>query len=478
VSFSIATLIALAACMFLVSRRRTDGLLAFFAMLPFGAAAAINLPAVGNASIIMSDLVAMVMIGLVLTNARYAYAVIDAMRVGRPAFYLGLALLVALLVTIFAPRLLQGTMEVFGISRNSLIRGVTLVDLGPSSGNITQSIRLILGVLTFLSVVALFSRPLPDGLVVRGFAVATTVNIALGAADFLTYTVRAPELLSFIRNANYAILFDHVNTGLKRIIGGYPEASAYGYFTMGLFGFWLGYWVSGGRHRFGGLFVVLCLVAILLSGSSGTYVSMFALLGMVAVVLCMSVDWQRIPMRTVYTLLGTLALMPVVLCLFFLLMQTNDDFATYFNRLLFDKLDSQSGVERGSWNSHAFGNFLQSGLMGVGLGSLRTSSSAVALLSNIGIVGTIFYALFLAGLLFFPTPRQARPETSAIIVGCRTACIGLLLASLVTKATPDLELPFYLYAGLLLAHRQLADRQGVEAKSFAYPSGAFASAAR
>src|SRR5262249_42197269 len=63
----------------------------------------------------------------------------------------------------------------------------------------------------------------------------------------------------------------------------------------------------------------------------------------------------------------------------------------YLDLLVFSKTTSPSAVERGSWNMLAYENFLDSSGLGVGLGTNRTSNFLLALLSNVGVPGTIFF---------------------------------------------------------------------------------------
>ena len=48
--------------------------------------------------------------------------------------------------------------------------------------------------------------------------------------------------------------------------------------------------------------------------------------------------------------------------------------------------------------------------------------------------------------------RGLPKESAAIANGCRAACLILVLKALVTKATPDLEVPFFLHAAAATAY--------------------------
>jgi hypothetical protein len=77
--------------------------------------------------------------------------------------------------------------------------------------------------------------------------------------------------------------------------------------------------------------------------------------------------------------------------------------AIYFSHLLylevFDKLSSMSAIERANSNFSALLIFANTYGFGVGLGSNRPSSFALYLLSNVGIIGTFAFSLFIFFIL-------------------------------------------------------------------------------
>jgi len=52
------------------------------------------------------------------------------------------------------------------------------------------------------------------------------VNLTFAGLDLATYFTGTTEVLSFIRNANYAMLVEDQAAGFKRIVGSFPEASS------------------------------------------------------------------------------------------------------------------------------------------------------------------------------------------------------------------------------------------------------------
>jgi hypothetical protein len=117
----------------------------------------------------------------------------------------------------------------------------------------------------------------------------------------------------------------------------------------------------------------------------------------------------------------------------------------FFDVAVVGKLDSDSGEERGAWNAHGLENFLDSYGLGLGFGTMRTSSFAVTLLANVGIVGTVTYGLFLWHVLRSKSARPYEAESN-LIRASRHAVLGSLCASCVSATVFDLGVGFYLFA--------------------------------
>ena len=108
---------------------------------------------------------------------------------------------------------------------------------------------------------------------------------------------------------------------------------------------------------------------------------------------------------------------------------------------LVNKLESPSGIERSSWNAHAWANFLDTYGLGVGLGGARASSFILVLLSNIGVVGTLLFAGFVVEVLR-PKPALQRSPTSE---AARHAVVASLIAAAISCPVYDMGLCFYAF---------------------------------
>jgi len=444
----LSSFLAIIVVVALVVKGPYRGLWVFCAVTPLGAAAAINLPAVGGASFLVVDIAAMAMFGLVAMNRGGLSLIAGAMRIGQPGFWIALLLVFGTFATLMFPTVFAGKTEVFSLSRAVNDSGIISIQLRPSSGNLTQLFRLFLGVATFFALATVF-RVRPDGrMIVTGLIVATSVNAALGWLDVATYAVGMPEILDPIRSANYAILFDVRMAGMKRMIGGFPEASSFGYFSLGLFGFWLQYWLDTPKSRLVPVMLAIAAIAVLRSTSSASYVAMLVFL------VTMFLMWLADNLRRQTDRRGFAIAVSAVLVAW---LATIAIFAGYeyigavqgfLDRALFDKLGGASGVERLGWNAQALQNFVDTGAMGAGLGSVRASSWIMATLASLGVIGTSLFILFIASVLYSPSTRRVTDDRLIVVRALRAACIALLISANLTGATPDLGLFFFACAGL------------------------------
>ncbi|WP_375687041.1 hypothetical protein [Pseudooceanicola sp. LIPI14-2-Ac024] len=443
-----STLLALVCVLGLLIQGPYRGLWIFFAVTPLGAAAAFNLPALGGASILIPDIAALTMLGLVAIHRGGPAMIAGTMRYGQPGFWLMLLAVYAVFSALFLPRVFAGQTEVFSLARKANEVGIVEVPLRASSGNITQLFRLMLGVATYLAVATVF-RLRPDAaMVLKAVAIATGINVALGVLDVLSYEAGVATILDPIRSANYAILYDVRMIGVKRMIGGYPEASSFGFYTLGLFGFWLQYWFGTPKSRLALTMLLLTTIALLHSTSSAAYVALVIFLVLLAGVGLTSNLRHRLHRRGTLIAVGGLLVALLAALALFAGYELVSPARQFFDRALLDKLQGASGVERMSWNAQAFENFRDTLGFGAGLGSIRASSWLMATLASLGILGTLCALMFIGSVLAGREGRRGADQRAVVIRALRAACLALVLSAVLTGATPDLGVTFFAFAGL------------------------------
>jgi hypothetical protein len=122
----------------------------------------------------------------------------------------------------------------------------------------------------------------------------------------------------------------------------------------------------------------------------------------------------------------------------------------YVDTLILSKAETSSGVQRSYWNALALQNFFDSWGLGVGLGTNRTSSFPLAILSNVGVPGAVFYSLFIA-TVFGVRRGEPRSYPSDVRAAARIACLSLLTGAIIAGPTVDQSLLFYVFAGVASA---------------------------
>jgi hypothetical protein len=155
------------------------------------------------------------------------------------------------------------------------------------------------------------------------------------------------------------------------------------------------------------------------------------------------------PLSSAATLCAPIVFAAVVLGIF-LNDAASETVRNYFDLLIFSKSTSDSGIERSSWNSLAIQNFFDSFGLGIGLGTVRTSSFPIALVSNVGVLGTIFYLLFIGSALFRKR-GMARSLYADVRMAARNSCLALMIGDTFAAPTVEQGLLFYVLAGLACA---------------------------
>lgn len=428
------------------------GIVLVCAALPFGSAAAVNLSGLG--SVFMAEL-GMLALGLaaLLKGARGkdVLAVLHPHSAGLPLMFL---VIVAGVGALFLPRINAGLTEVYTLVRQADGATLALRPLWPTGTNIGQYFRFLLAGLAF-GVMALTMMRFGAGRRTwQAMLAASCVHILLSVLDLLA-PVLGVNIVDIFRNAYVAILDDQVLLGVRRLIGGFPEPSAFGIYTIGLYGFWLRIWFGAPRSLLAFVMLVTLIALLIRSTSSAAY------FGLVVFTLGFF-TWQfRSVARSghavvLYALLTFL--MPVVVGAAVLAYQFVPALSDFANTIVFEKMTSASGSERMAWNLQALQNFADTYGLGAGIGSVRASGWAFAVLGSLGVLGAIFYIWFLSAVLF---ARIKTTADSEVMSALQSGCAAILLLSLTILPQPNLGLAFFLMAGMVtglhLRHRAKRD---------------------
>ena len=426
------------------------GLPAFVVCSLLGASAAINSSVVG--SIQPAHVLLGAVSATVVMQRDHLNRLLSCLRFPNPGFWLLCTLLYGVLGAIFIPRIAGGSVLVNAIGKSAYGTTIDQVPLGPTSGNMTQSIYFTGDLVCFLvcSTVACTAR---------GFRILTfsllaycVADILLALADLATYRTGTTALLDPIRNANYVIYVDSEVTSSKRIIGSFSEASAFAAASLGVFGFSTQLWIEGFRPYLTLPIALAVLLLLLFSTASTAFVSLpFCFIFLFASSL-RSLLRAEAPINALLFIVFVPLLMGCFICAVMLHAPTYAALMDFLDVVIFNKSTSDSGIGRATVNVEAWANFRDSVGLGLGIGSVRAFSFVLAVAANLGVLGGAAYAAFIGTALFGSGEEQSGVQAS-VRSAARIACLSLITAGCVSGALIDLGLPFFCFAGLAASRR-------------------------
>jgi hypothetical protein len=414
-----------------------------------GAAAAAVLTAMGGANVQPSH----VLLGFVAASfpfyRGYLALSLQSLKFPRPGFWLLATVLYGLVATIFMPRMFSGLTNVFAIARTGNMGMIALLPLAPVSGNLTQMLYFTAGLVCFVVFLVYASDSRNIRIFANAVIACAVVNLAFGALDLVTYWTNANDVLSFIRNANYTMLYEIELGGFKRVVGSFTEAAAYASTTLWLFAFASRLWLFGIAPVTTGVISALSLVALAAAFSTTGYAG----LACYATIEYGLIFARVLSGRSSKAMVAVLFLAPIILASIIIAMAIHEPtWATVrelFQITFVDKLSSESGVERASWNRQALLNVIETMGLGVGVGSTRTSSWLLAVPVNLGVFGSITYLAFIGAVLL--SRQNADGFIGGVQSAARAACLAQLITAIIGGAFIDLGLPFFICAAVTVA---------------------------
>jgi hypothetical protein len=421
----------------------------------FGAAAAVL---IGSANIQPAHLFLAFVAATTLTRRREAAGAVSAIRMPKPGFWLMCLVLYGIFTGIVMPRLLAGSTQIIPLGVSEYANTGSTVPLGPVSSNFTAAVYLFADLVCFAMIVAIASTQAGFVAITGALVAYAAGNVLFALLDLATYSSGTQWILEFMRNAKYTLHIEEEVSGLKRIVGSFPEASAFAGSTLGALGFTGTLWLCGYRPVLTGTLAAVSLALVILSTSSTGLASTPPVLVIlyVTALIRRGINLSR-PFSSAVLMCAPLLVVAAILALQ-LDEETAKPIRDYIDTLIVSKSTTASGVERGSWNTFALQNFFDSYGLGVGLGTARTSSFPIALLSNVGVPGTILYLLFAASAF---GRQRGTPRTfpADVRLAARNACLGLILGGIFSAPNVDQGLLFYVLAGMACAEpeRNTAD---------------------
>jgi hypothetical protein len=419
---------------------------AFFFATLLGSAAAFVLDSLGGTNISPAHLLLGFLTIKLMSKPAVLQSSIREIAVGRPGFWLLLTTIYAVLSAYFMPRIFAGQTLIFSVRE---ARNAYGTPLEPAMSNVTQSIYLVANFVCFFVLSGYATQRAGRKTLENAALMCVLLNLIFVAIDLATYVTNTTELLAFMRNANYAILTDGIEiAGFKRIIGSFVEASSFGAATLGYFAFTSRLWLLGIRPRLTLVLTFLSLCALVFSTSTTAYVglALFLFLSYVGTVFRAMLR-PMTPQMTLFLIGG-----PIVLLILAIGIALNDDAWAYIMNLsdtmVLNKMSTDSGVERSTWNRQALQVFIDTYGFGAGNGSLRSSSFPLAVLASIGIFGTTLFSLFFITLFAQRDTGADDWAASANRQAAKSACLAWLITATISGALTDLGLTFFFFAAI------------------------------
>ena len=410
-------------------------LVLLLASIPFGSLALLP-PGIIGMSLLPQSMFAVVLILKVLSPqvmplSSKLWAALQLHHLG----YLALYLLVGAVATMIMPRLFGGEVVIVPMRD---IWGAEM--LSPVTANFTQLGYVTLSVLTAFAVMLMADEPSFTRTLLTSVLTGGIVTVATGLIDIAAVATGLEGMLKPLRNADYAYLTSAEIVGVRRVVGFTPEAATYGSICVQfLAGIALLRTLYEGRQRVLATTCAASLGVLAVFSTSST-----AYLGLAVLAAVYAVNWVRRAILSsslgqsglVMELLVGLGVAATLLVIWIINPKLFDPLINLVEEQIFNKPLSSSFYERSFWNTTAWNAVLSTWGLGVGFGSTRTSNWFAAVVSNAGLLGAVFMALFLVQT-FLRRPIWRTPLSSELVPALKLSLIPALLMACVVTAGPD-----------------------------------------
>lgn len=409
------------------------------------------LPGSGGANLLPQSACAAVFISKVMIQPgnirRGIEAALDPQRLVLFSAFLVYALFGALVL----PRLFSGMIEVVPVSAFRFGTDI----LKPGAGNITQSGYMALSYAATLAFTIIGQTEAVRAHYRRALLCAACALIATGLVDLITFSLNLGAVLEPFRTATYALLTDVEAEGAKRVVGLMPEASSYGTACVGVSAalvFARPLYRAGNEQllvmgAIGGL-----VLMTMLSTSSTAYVGL-AVFGLVygLDLLVRMLDAGNPRRDQIGLEVGLIVVVAFAIFATFVIQPALfDPIVAMVDKMVFQKSSSASYVERSLWNRVGWHAFLDSGGLGVGLGSIRVSNWAISILGSTGLFGALLMFGFIAQQLV-AAPRDASREAVLFATVTKLALVPVLVMYQLAGTIPDIGIAASAALGMIAA---------------------------
>lgn len=426
-------------------------IIALFASLPFGSTAIGELPAVGGSTPQIYAVMGVLFCAVVMARRDFPRQLSFVFASYWVSWIISALVLHAVASAFILPRLFAGATSALVPVRGT----ITELPLAPVSGNITQPAYFTLSALSFFGFCIVLRTSSNIAVVRRGFFTCVIVHATLGIFDLGGKLVGAGDVLAPIRTASYSLLTEVELAGFWRVAGGFPEASSFGVATLSFLAFTFAYWrMSNSRPAL--VLTLVLSILLIASTSSIAYAGGAVLIIYLMAAIAYSSLIGRMKTQDGLLLLFGAAGLVVLASLYIYDANLFDPVVDLVETTLLDKPSSASALERSYWNYRSLQSVLETGGVGIGLGSSRASSWPIAVLSQLGVVGALLMGVLVFVILRGTGSRKlanADRELLALAAGSRAAVLSSLIALSLVGSGADPGVLFFIGLAIIVTCR-------------------------
>ncbi|MDT3685417.1 MAG: hypothetical protein RO009_10290 [Pseudorhodoplanes sp.] len=437
--------------------QRATVIVALIASFAFGSTAIATIESLGGASpLIFTVFAALLLVSIPLRRHALHDLGVALTRSGAP-WIIGSLILYTTLGAIILPRLFAGQTTAFVPSRVS--GEVFELPLAPVSGNITQTGYFSLGALVFLALSILLTRRNKLQMIRRGFFTLCVLHVALGFVDLTGKLIGAGDVLMPVRSASYALATNVEEAGFFRIAGGYSEASAFGGVALACLAFTSTYWRRTRSFLAFALSIAL-IVLLALSTSTTAYVGLTIISLPLVASIIRSILVGRLSGEDLILVALVSLCVTIALAIYLYNSEVFAPVIKLFEATILNKSSSLSGQERAYWNLKSLQSLFDTAGLGIGLGSSRSSSWIISVLSQFGAIGAFLMAALVVDLMRGLGQKSARSDLEIVAIhdGVRAFALLWLMAAAIAGGGADPGLLFFVSLATVIACRQQVSR--------------------
>lgn len=423
----------------------------------FGAAAALFLGSGGQVQ--PAHLFLAFAVPTVLSRRNALRAALNSMTFPAAGFWLLCVALLGVVGAFLLPRLFAGATQVFTVEDTDAGLTFLLNPLMPVGTNMTQAVYLLADLACFVTVVGFCGLDGGRAALGRALVGYAALNVAFALLDLATFYTGTGAAFDPVRNAGYMMHSDEVASGLKRIVGTFPETSSFSSATLGMLAYTGTLWLRRRWAPQAGALAAASAALLALSTSSTAIVGGALVAALLYVSALRRLGRGRGGRAARLFVLGAPLLAGAAACSILLDGGVRAALDDYLGTLVYSKAASQSGLERASWNAAAFQNWIDTYGLGAGLGSVHASSFPLAVGANLGVPGCALFAGFFWQM--FAAPPGPPSLDADLRAAARAGAFALLVAATISGGLVDLGLEFFLLAGLACSVGERAPERAV-----------------